>query len=525
MKQTIDALPLTKAIADVLTALGVKADNPAYSTGLTWGGQEGRTRKEIFSPADGNFIAAVTMATAEDYDLVVKQAQEAFKVWRKMPAPKRGEIVRQIGNKLREHKEALGKLVSYEMGKILQEGLGEVQEMIDICDFAVGLSRQLHGLTMHSERPEHRMYEQYHPLGIVGVISAFNFPVAVWSWNAMLAAVCGDVVLWKPSEKTPLTAIACQHILREVLLENELPEGVFNLVIGDAEIGSLMAHDTRIPLVSATGSTRMGKKVGEAVGARLGKSLLELGGNNAIIITEHADIEMALRAVVFGAVGTCGQRCTSTRRLIVHEQVYDQVKERLLKIYPSLPIGHPLSDTTLVGPLIDKDAVQAFQAALEAVQQEGGKVLIGGEVLSGDAYATGTYVKPAIVEAQNDYHMVQEETFAPILYLIRYTGDVENAIELQNGVRQGLSSAIFSTNLLQTEAFLSHWGSDCGIANVNIGTSGAEIGGAFGGEKETGGGRESGSDAWKVYMRRQTNTINFGKQLPLAQGIKFDIMD
>ncbi|MFD1187909.1 L-piperidine-6-carboxylate dehydrogenase [Pontibacter rugosus] len=525
MKQTIDALPLTKEITDVLQQLGVKETNPAYSTGLVWGGQEGRQTRTITSPADGNTIATVSMATPEDYEKVVQTAQEAFKSWRKVTSPKRGEIVRQIGDKLRQHKEALGKLVSYEMGKIYQEGLGEVQEMIDICDFAVGLSRQLHGYTMHSERPQHRMYEQYHPLGIVGVISAFNFPVAVWSWNTMLAAVCGDVVIWKPSEKTPLTGIACQHILREVLAENELPEGIFNLVIGDAEIGSLMSHDKRIPLVSATGSTRMGKKVGEAVGARLGKSLLELGGNNAIILTENADLEMALRAIVFGAVGTCGQRCTSTRRLIIHENVYEQVKERLLKIYPNLPIGHPLDSTTLVGPLIDKEAVQAFTAALENVQQEGGTLLTGGEVLSGDGYETGTYVKPAIVEAQNQYEMVQEETFAPILYLIKYKGDVENAIELQNGVRQGLSSSIFSTNLLETEAFLSHWGSDCGIANVNIGTSGAEIGGAFGGEKDTGGGRESGSDAWRVYMRRQTNTINYSRELPLAQGIRFDIMD
>ncbi|HEY4651314.1 MAG TPA: aldehyde dehydrogenase family protein, partial [Pontibacter sp.] len=456
---------------------------------------------------------------------VVTTAQEAFKVWRKTPAPKRGEIVRQIGDKLRQHKEALGKLVSYEMGKILQEGLGEVQEMIDICDFAVGLSRQLHGYTMHSERPQHRMYEQYHPLGIVGVISAFNFPVAVWSWNAMLAAVCGDTVIWKPSEKTPLTAVACQHIIREVLTENELPEGIFNLIIGDAEIGSLMANDTRIPLVSATGSTRMGKKVGEAVGARLGKSLLELGGNNAIVLTENADLEMAMAAIVFGAVGTCGQRCTTTRRLIIHENIYEQVKERLLKVYPNLPIGHPLDSTTLVGPLIDKDAVNAFTNALEKVQQEGGTLLTGGDILSGNGYETGTYVTPAIVEAENHYEMVQEETFAPILYLIKYSGDVENAIEIQNSVKQGLSSSIFSTNLLETEAFLSHWGSDCGIANVNIGTSGAEIGGAFGGEKDTGGGRESGSDAWRIYMRRQTNTINYSRELPLAQGIKFDIMD
>ncbi|WP_461488646.1 L-piperidine-6-carboxylate dehydrogenase [Pontibacter sp. HJ8] len=525
MKQTIDELPLTKAITDVLQQLGIRELNPAYSTGLEWGGESNKNTREIHSPADGNYMATVNMATAEDYEQVVKKAEEAFKVWRKTPAPKRGEVVRQIGNKLRENKEALGKLVSYEMGKILQEGLGEVQEMIDICDFAVGLSRQLHGYTMHSERPQHRMYEQYHPLGIVGVISAFNFPVAVWSWNAMLAAVCGDVTIWKPSEKTPLTGIACQHIIREVLVENELPEGIFNLIIGDAEIGSLMANDTRIPLVSATGSTRMGKKVGEAVGARLGKSLLELGGNNAIILTEHADIEMALRAAVFGAVGTCGQRCTSTRRLIIHENVYEQVKERLLKIYPALPIGHPLNDTTLVGPLIDKDAVNAFRKALEAVQQEGGNLLIGGDVLEGEQYATGTYVTPAIVEAENHYHMVQEETFAPILYLIRYSGDVENAIELQNGVKQGLSSAIFSTNLLETEAFLSQLGSDCGIANVNIGTSGAEIGGAFGGEKDTGGGRESGSDAWRIYMRRQTNTINYSREMPLAQGIRFDIMD
>jgi aldehyde dehydrogenase (NAD+) len=525
MKQSIDELPLITELADVLQQLGIKENNPAYSTGLSWGGQSERAARSIHSPADGHLIATVNVATPEDYDKVVQAAQEAFKVWRKVPAPKRGEIVRQIGEQLRSHKEALGKLVSYEMGKILQEGLGEVQEMIDICDFAVGLSRQLHGYTMHSERPEHRMYEQYHPLGIVGIISAFNFPVAVWSWNAMLAAVCGDVVIWKPSEKTPLTAVACQHIIRDVLAENELPEGIFNIIMGDAEIGSLMSHDSRIPLISATGSTRMGKKVGEAVGARLGKSLLELGGNNAIIMTENADIEMAMRAVVFGAVGTCGQRCTSTRRLIVHENIYEQVKARLLKIYPSLPIGHPLDSTTLVGPLIDKDAVNAFIAALEKVQQEGGKLLTGGEVLSGEHYETGTYVKPAIVEAENHFETVQDETFAPILYMIRYSSDVENAIEIQNGVRQGLSSSIFSTHLLETEAFLSHWGSDCGIANVNIGTSGAEIGGAFGGEKETGGGRESGSDAWRIYMRRQTNTINYGRELPLAQGIQFKVMD
>jgi len=525
MKQAINELPLNKELHDVLQQLGIKDINPAYSTGLAWGGKDDRPVREIHSPADGNLIASVNVASEEDYNHVVQTAKKAFEEWRKVPAPKRGEVVRQIGQKLREHKEALGKLVSYEMGKILQEGLGEVQEMIDICDFAVGLSRQLHGYTMHSERPQHRMYEQYHPLGIVGIISAFNFPVAVWSWNAMLAGVCGDVMIWKPSEKTPLTAIACQHIIREVLAKNEVPEGVFSMIIGDAEIGSLMSHDNRVALVSATGSTRMGKKVGEAVGARLGKSLLELGGNNAIILTESADIDMSIPAVVFGAVGTCGQRCTSTRRLIIHENIYGQVKDRLTKIYANLPIGHPLNSTTLVGPLIDKGAVDAFRDALEKVQQEGGKLIAGGEVLEGRGYETGTYVTPAIVEADNNYETVQEETFAPILYLLKYSGGVENAIDIQNGVRQGLSSAIFSTNLLETEAFLSHWGSDCGIANVNIGTSGAEIGGAFGGEKETGGGRESGSDAWRVYMRRQTNTINYSREMPLAQGIKFNIMD
>lgn len=508
----------TPVVAHMLNTLGIKDHNPASSTGQKWGAfkPEAETR-QIFSPTDGAPIAKVQLASEEEYEAVIEKAQAAFKVWRKMPAPKRGEIVRQIGEELRKHKTELGRLVTYEMGKTFQEGLGEVQEMIDICDFAVGLSRQLYGLTMHSERPDHRMYEQYHPLGIVGVISAFNFPVAVWSWNAMIAAVCGDVIVWKPSEKTPLTAIACQHIVAKVLAENELPEGIFNLLIGDYRVGQMMSNDTRVPLVSATGSTRMGKKVAQAVAARLGKSLLELGGNNAIIITENADLEMAIRATVFGAVGTCGQRCTSTRRLIVHEAVYEQVKERLLQIYPSLSIGNPLDQSNLVGPLIDQDAVNNFTKALEAVQKEGGKLLIGGEVLEGN------YVKPAIVEAKNEYEMVQEETFAPILYLLKYSGEVENAIEMQNDVKQGLSSAIFSNHIHETEAFLGHAGSDCGIANVNIGTSGAEIGGAFGGEKETGGGRESGSDAWKVYMRRQTNTLNYGKELPLAQGITFDV--
>lgn len=510
-------------IRDVLRALGIQSENAAYSTGLHWGGHRNQRSRPIAAPADGRRMASVALATSADYNTVIEKAQEAFKAWRLWPAPKRGEVVRQIGNKLRENKEALGKLVAAEMGKILQEGLGEVQEMIDICDFAVGLSRQLHGFTMHSERPAHRMYDQYHPLGIVGIISAFNFPVAVWSWNAMLAAICGDVSVWKPSEKTPLTAVAVQHIIRDVLEENEVPEGVFNIIIGEAEVGAAMAADTRVPLVSATGSTRMGKKVGEVVGARLGRALLELGGNNAIILTRHADLDMAMRAVVFGAVGTAGQRCTTTRRLIIEESIFEEVKTRLLAIYPKLPIGHPLQEGTLVGPLIDGDAVKMFSDALTRVQQEGGKLLTGGQVLSGAEYHGGHYVQPALVEAENHYHTVQEETFAPILYLIKYSGGVENAIELQNGVKQGLSSSIFTLNMREAEAFLAQGGSDCGIANVNIGTSGAEIGGAFGGEKETGGGRESGSDAWKVYMRRQTNTINYSDQLPLAQGIKFDV--
>ncbi|WP_083322281.1 L-piperidine-6-carboxylate dehydrogenase [Hymenobacter lapidarius] len=510
-------------IQDVLRQLGVQAENAAYSTGRQWGGSANAERRTVLAPADGRSIASVAFATVEDYDTVVKTAQEAFKTWRLMPAPKRGEIVRQIGNKLREYKEPLGKLVSAEMGKILQEGLGEVQEMIDICDFAVGLSRQLHGLTMHSERPAHRMYEQYQPLGLVGIISAFNFPVAVWSWNAMLAAVCGDVSIWKPSEKTPLTAVAVQHIIKDVLAENDIPEGVFSIIIGGADIGAAMAADKRVPLVSATGSTRMGRKVGEVVGARLGRALLELGGNNAIIVTKNADLNIAIRAIVFGAVGTAGQRCTSTRRVIIEDSIFEEVKSRLLAVYPKLPIGHPLQEGTLVGPLIDGDAVKMFDEALTKVQAEGGKLLTGGQVLSGAELQGGHYVQPALVEVENHYHTVQEETFAPILYLIKYSGDVEQAIALQNDVRQGLSSSIFTLNMREAEAFLAATGSDCGIANVNIGTSGAEIGGAFGGEKETGGGRESGSDAWKIYMRRQTNTINYSTELPLAQGIKFDV--
>ena len=407
------------------------------------------------------------------------------------------------------------------MGKSLQEGLGEVQEMIDICDFAVGLSRQLHGLTMHSERPNHRMYEQYHPIGIVGIISAFNFPVAVWSWNSMLAAVCGDVCVWKPSEKTPLSAIACQQLMAKVLKENNLPEGIFCLINGDYKVGEWMSKDERVPLVSATGSTRMGRIVGATVAQRFGKALLELGGNNAIILTPHANLDLAMIGVVFGAVGTAGQRCTTTRRLIVHESLYDTVKEKLVKAFGQLSIGNPLTGN-LVGPLIDKAAVDAYLQAIEALKKEGGTVLCGAEVMSGEGYESGCYVKPTICEAKNEYAIVQHETFAPILYLLKYK-EMDEAIAMQNGVKQGLSSSIFTDNMQEAEAFLSAWGSDCGIANVNIGTSGAEIGGAFGGEKETGGGRESGSDSWKVYMRRQTNTINYGRELPLAQGIKFDL--
>ncbi len=509
-------------ISNVLETLGIEAENRGASTGGYWFNTRG-TKIDSFSPVDGKLIASVSAATEAEYEAIVLKATEAFKVWRTMPAPKRGEIVRQFGDKLREKKQALGELVSYEMGKSLQEGLGEVQEMIDICDFAVGLSRQLYGLTMHSERPGHRMYEQYHPLGIIGIISAFNFPVAVWSWNTALAWVCGDVCIWKPSEKTPITAIACQKIIHEVFEANNVPEGVSCLLIGDAEIGKLMTNDVRVPLVSATGSTRMGKAVGEAVGRRLGRSLLELGGNNAIIITPTADMKMVIPGAVFGAVGTAGQRCTSTRRLIIHESVYDQVKEALVKAYSQLRIGNPLDQNMHVGPLIDKDAVAAYQTALKKVVEEGGKLLVEGGVLTGAGYESGCYVKPAIAEAQNNYSIVQHETFAPVLYLMRYTGSVENAIAIQNNVPQGLSSAIMTNNLKEAEAFLSQAGSDCGIANVNIGTSGAEIGGAFGGEKETGGGRESGSDSWKIYMRRQTNTINYSDALPLAQGIKFDL--
>jgi len=509
-------------ISSILNHLHINNNNDAFSTGSHWESSEGTITKDILSPVDGKKIASVKMATAANYNKVVESAQKAFKIWREVPGPKRGEIVREIGEALRNKKEYLGKLVSYEMGKSLQEGYGEVQEMIDIADFAVGLSRQLYGLTMHSERPSHRMYEQYHPLGIVGIISAFNFPVAVWSWNAMLAWVCGDVCIWKPSEKTPLTAIACQHIVQEIFKKNNIAEGVSCLLIGDHEIGELMAKDTRVPLVSATGSTRMGKAVGTAVGARLGKSLLELGGNNAIIITENADLDMALIGAVFGAVGTAGQRCTSTRRLIIHESVYEPFKQKIVKAYKQIRIGNPLDENNHMGPLIDKAAVDLYLDSIEKCKAEGGKFVVEGGKLEGEPYVSGCYVKPCVAEVENSFEIVQHETFAPILYLIKYR-TLEQAIEIQNGVPQGLSSAIMTSNLIEAEQFLSYAGSDCGIANVNIGTSGAEIGGAFGGEKETGGGRESGSDAWKVYMRRQTNTINYSKTLPLAQGIKFDL--
>ncbi|WP_276388799.1 aldehyde dehydrogenase family protein [Eudoraea chungangensis] len=515
------AVAMDFGIDEALRALGIKDINDGTSTGSDFfsTGELIESR----SPVDGALIASVRSTTKEDYNKVMEKATDAFKSWRKKPAPQRGEIVRQFGDKLRELKEPLGKLVSYEMGKSYQEGLGEVQEMIDICDFAVGLSRQLHGLTMHSERPGHRMYEQYHPLGVVGIISAFNFPVAVWAWNTALAWICGDVCVWKPSEKAPLCGIACQNIAASVFRKNMLPEGISNLINGDFTVGEFLSTDNRIPLLSATGSIRMGKIVAQTVASRLGKSLLELGGNNAIIVSPDADIKMTVIGAVFGAVGTAGQRCTSTRRLIIHSSIYNEVKDALVSAYKQLRIGNPLDENNHVGPLIDKDAVNMYENALTEVVKQGGKLLVEGGVLTGEGYESGCYVKPAIAEADNSYAIVQNETFAPILYLLKYSEDLEEAIAIQNGVVQGLSSAIMTNNLREAEAFLSCAGSDCGIANVNIGTSGAEIGGAFGGEKETGGGRESGSDAWKIYMRRQTNTINYTTSLPLAQGIKFDL--
>ena len=508
-------------IENTLKKLGLSSHNIGTSTGSNYF-TEGDSIIS-FSPVDGKEIGTISTTTFEDYNKVVESAQSAFKYWRTVPAPQRGEIVRQFGNKLRELKEPLGVLVSYEMGKSFQEGLGEVQEMIDICDFAVGLSRQLHGLTMHSERPGHRMYEQYHPLGIVGIISAFNFPVAVWSWNTALAWICGDVCVWKPSEKTPLCSVACQKIIANILKENDLPEGISCLINGDYKVGEYMTKDKRIALISATGSTRMGKIVASEVGARLGKSLLELGGNNAIIVTPDADVKMTVMGAVFGAVGTAGQRCTSTRRLIIHEDIYNEVRDAVVNAYKQIKIGNPLDQSNHVGPVIDKLAVDMYSKALDKVVEEGGNIIVEGGILEGEGYESGCYVKPAIVEAESNFEIVQEETFAPILYLLKYSGPVTNAIEIQNNVRQGLSSAIMTNNLKEAEKFLSAAGSDCGIANVNIGTSGAEIGGAFGGEKDTGGGRESGSDAWKIYMRRQTNTINYTDDLPLAQGIKFDL--
>lgn len=504
-----------------LKALGIEADNLGTSTGSKWFSKGSLI--ESYSPSNGKLIAKVQSSTKKEYEKVIEEAEKAQLIWRDIPAPKRGEIVRLLGEKLRELKPILGKLVSYEMGKSYQEGMGEVQEMIDICDFAVGLSRQLYGNTIHSERPGHRMYDQYHPLGIVGIITAFNFPVAVWSWNAALALVCGDVVVWKASEKTPLCAVACQHIIADILKAHKLPEGISSIVTGDKEVGEWISSDERIPLVSATGSTRMGKIVATTVAQRLGKSLLELGGNNAIIVTPSADLKMTIIGAVFGAVGTAGQRCTSTRRLIIHESIYEKVKKSLVDAYKQIKIGDPLDVKNHMGPLIDTAAVDMYLNALNKIREQGGKLLTKGEVLHGKGYESGCYVTPVIAEVENHYEIVQHETFAPILYLIKYSGELEEGIKLQNSVKQGLSSAIMTNSLRESELFLSQNGSDCGIANVNIGTSGAEIGGAFGGEKETGGGRESGSDAWKVYMRRQTNTINYTANLPLAQGIKFDL--
>ncbi|MBN1144319.1 MAG: aldehyde dehydrogenase family protein [Bacteroidales bacterium] len=513
---------MTTDMQNTLRQLGIMDVNPGICTGTLWHETAGE-RLTSYSPADGGPIAEIQQATRTDYDRLVLQASEAFKSWRMVPAPKRGEIVRQISLELRKNKEALGRLVSWEMGKILQEGLGEVQEMIDICDFAVGLSRQLYGLTMHSERPGHRMYEQYHPLGVIGVVSSFNFPVAVWSWNAMIALVCGDTVLWKPSSKVLLCAIAVHRIISGVLKENSVPEGVLNLVAASSKyLGEDLFRDRNLPLVSFTGSTKIGKLAGRLVGERLGRAILELGGNNAIIITPGANMEMALRAVVFGAVGTTGQRCTSTRRIILHDSVFEAFSNRLVKAYKGLVIGDPLDVKTHIGPLIDKKATENFFTAIEKVKNAGGKILYGGIPYENSNCKSGCYVVPCLAEVENHYPVVQEETFAPLLYLIRYKR-FEEALSLHNAVPQGLSSAIFSNSLQETEAFLSHAGSDCGIANVNIGTSGAEIGGAFGGEKDTGGGRESGSDAWKAYMRRQTNTINFSSDLPLAQGIEFNV--
>jgi len=507
-------------IEDVLKSLDIQPENPGTYSGSQ--GHAGGYPIISRSPVDGKSIAQVTTTTAEEYEQVVSTATAAFHHWRTVPAPVRGDMVRQFGDALRDKKEALGYLVSYEMGKSYQEGLGEVQEMIDICDFALGQSRMLYGFTMHSERPSHRMYEQWHPLGAVGIISAFNFPVAVWCWNTALAWICGDVTIWKPSEKVPLCGLACQKLITKILLTNELPTAISNLINGGVEVGQWLSSDKRLPLISATGSIPMGRKVGATVAQRLGKSILELGGNNAIIITENADLDATLVGAVFGAVGTAGQRCTSTRRLIVHQSKYNEVREKLKAAYQQIRIGNPLDETNHMGPLIDEQAVAQYEKAISKIQEEGGEFLVEGGVLTGTEYASGCYVKPCIAEVKPHFKMVQTETFAPILYLMAYDS-IEQAIQIQNDVPQGLSSAIMTTNMRESELFLSAAGSDCGIANVNNGTSGAEIGGAFGGEKETGGGRESGSDAWKAYMRRQTTTINYSREVPLAQGISFDL--
>ncbi len=508
----------------VLKNLDLKKKMPGVSTGTRWLKQNNKNILHVTSPVDGTTFAHVSKTQLKDYEHILQTSEEAFNQWRQFPAPHRGEIVRQIGLRMREYKKPLGTLISYETGKPIQEGLGEVQEMIDICDFSVGQSRMLYGMTTVSERPQHRLYEQYHPLGIVAIITAFNFPLAVWGWNAMIAAICGDVCLWKPSSKTPVTAIATQKIIGEVLKENNLPEGIFSLVVADRDpIGEYILNDRRIPLLSFTGSVHSGRHAAARVAKRLGKSILELGGNNAIILTEHADLKVAIPSIVFGAVGTAGQRCTTTRRLIIHDSLYKMVKKHLFKAYSSLKIGNPLDESNHMGPLIDEGAVATFQSTIKIIKKQGGKILLGGKVLPGKIYGSNCYIQPTLAEVDRNVPIIKEETFAPILYLIRYKGDIKEAIAIQNNVSQGLSSAIYTNQHREAEVFLSAVGSDCGIANINIGTSGAEIGGAFGGEKNTGGGRESGSDAWKAYMRRQTVTSNFGNQPPLAQGITFDI--
>ncbi len=503
---------------NVLKNLGLSDESLGAFSG-EWHGS-GEVHEKI-SPVDGKSLGKFRTASAEDYEKVIRRAQEAFLKWRATPGPVRGETVRQLGNALREQKDNLGALVSLEAGKIIAEGKGEVQEMIDICDFAVGQSRMLYGLTIQSERARHRLMEQWHPLGLVGVISAFNFPVAVWSWNAALAAVCGDATIWKPSEKTPLTAIAVTKIAERVCRNTGADPAIFSLLIGDRkQVGERLSADRRIPLVSATGSVRMGIEVAKSVHGRLGRSIMELGGNNALIVCPSADLEMATQSIFFGAVGTAGQRCTSTRRVIMHESIADKVRQKLLAAYKSVPIGHPLDEKTLMGPLIDRQAVDAVLHSIDRLKQEGGEVLYGGERLDGEKYTGGCYMTPCLTNARPDYNIVCDETFGPLLYLMTYR-DFDEALAINNGVPQGLTSAIFTNDVREAEKFLGPEGSDCGIANVNTGTSGAEIGGAFGGEKETGGGRESGSDSWKMYMRRTTNTINYSTELPLAQGIQF----